>query len=150
MDLILWRHAEAEEGVPDEERRLTPKGVKQAKRIAEWLEERLPEGAVVLSSPARRSRETARQFTKAFEAREELGVGTSAASLLKAAGWPKRDGMVVVVGHQPTLGEAAALALTGQEAVWSLRKGAIVWIASRDREGGRRALLIAALSPDLL
>jgi phosphohistidine phosphatase len=150
MDLILWRHAEAEEGGADEERRLTPKGVKQAKRIAEWLEERLPEGAVVLSSPAKRAKETARQFTKAFELREEIGLGGSAAPLLKAAGWPKRDGAVLVVGHQPTLGEAAALALTGQAAAWSLKKGAIIWIASRDREGGRRSVLVAALSPDLL
>lgn len=149
MDLILWRHAEAEEGGADDERRLTPKGVKQAKRMAEWLEERLAEGAVVLASPAKRARETARQFTRAFETREEIGVRGSAAALLKAAGWPKRDGAVLVVGHQPTLGEAAALALTGQAAPWSLKKGAIIWIASRDREGGRRTELVAALSPDL-
>ena len=42
MDLILWRHAEAEEGGPDLERRLTPKGRKQAKRVAAWLLQRLP------------------------------------------------------------------------------------------------------------
>ena len=35
MDLILWRHAEAEPGEPDLERALTPKGVKQARRMAD-------------------------------------------------------------------------------------------------------------------
>ena len=38
MDLILWRHAEAEPGAPDHGRRLTPKGEKQAARMAAWLE----------------------------------------------------------------------------------------------------------------
>ena len=39
MDLILWRHAEAEDGVgkPDTERELTKRGRKQAERMAEWL-----------------------------------------------------------------------------------------------------------------
>jgi phosphohistidine phosphatase len=42
MDLILWRHAEAEDGLPDLERRLTPRGQKHAARIAQWLLQRLP------------------------------------------------------------------------------------------------------------
>ncbi len=42
MDLILWRHAEAEDGANDLARELTPKGVKQAARVAEWLLQRLP------------------------------------------------------------------------------------------------------------
>ena len=33
MDLILWRHAEAEPGEPDLGRRLTAKGLKQAERM---------------------------------------------------------------------------------------------------------------------
>ena len=32
MELILWRHAEAEEGYPDLERALTEKGHEQAKK----------------------------------------------------------------------------------------------------------------------
>ena len=33
MNLILWRHADAEDGIPDEQRRLTAKGQKQAKKM---------------------------------------------------------------------------------------------------------------------
>jgi phosphohistidine phosphatase len=51
MDLILWRHAEAEEGGPDLERKLTPKGRKQAKRVAAWLLQRLPAS----SGPSRKA-----------------------------------------------------------------------------------------------
>ena len=37
MDLILWRHAEAEVGSDDLARRLTVRGAKQARQMAAWL-----------------------------------------------------------------------------------------------------------------
>ena len=58
MDLSLWRHAEAHEGQEGEDdllRRLTPRGEKQAARMAVWLDRNLPEGLRVLASPARRA-----------------------------------------------------------------------------------------------
>ncbi len=51
MDLILWRHAEAEDGdatLPDHKRRLTPRGEKQAKKVARWLHQNLPRKCRVL------------------------------------------------------------------------------------------------------
>ena len=42
MELILWRHAEAEDGVPDGERALTKKGRKQARAVAAWLKPHSP------------------------------------------------------------------------------------------------------------
>src|SRR5262245_58379088 len=122
MDLILWRHADAEDGVPDAERELTPRGEKQAKRVAEWLQEHLPEEYVVLASPARRARQTAQALTKKLELVEAVGTGASPKGVLTAAGWPDRNGMVIVVGHQPTLGQTIARALTGRDEDWSLRK----------------------------
>ena len=59
MELILWRHADAELGQPDSERRLTDKGHKQAARMAKWLAERLPEDYVVMASPAVRAQRQA-------------------------------------------------------------------------------------------
>ena len=59
MELILWRHADAEDGSPDMARRLTKKGRKQAEHVAEWLEKRLPNDYVLISSPAVRAREMA-------------------------------------------------------------------------------------------
>ena len=75
MELILWRHADAEEGGTDLERRLTAKGRKQAARMAEWLRRRLPEKFSVLSSPARRAKETAEALEESFEIFPELGPG---------------------------------------------------------------------------
>lgn len=148
MELILWRHADAESGMPDNERRLTAKGVKQAERMARWLEERLPKDAVVLVSPARRARETAQALTKKFEVTEEVGTGATPQAILEAAHWPHGDGTVMVVGHQPTLGQTVALLLAGKPHEWSIKKGAIWWLVRRDRD--RETALRAVIAPDML
>jgi phosphohistidine phosphatase len=149
MELILWRHADAEDaapGKPDAERSLTARGEKQARRMAAWLGKRLPDDVRVLASPARRAQQTARAFTRHFETVGEIGTMADCRSVLKAAGWPSAAGVVIVVGHQPTLGQAAALALTGKAADWSIRKGAIWWIENR---GGDDVSVRAVVGPDV-
>jgi phosphohistidine phosphatase len=148
MDLILWRHADAESGMPDDERRLTAKGVKQAERMAEWLRERLPKNAVILVSPARRAQETARALSKKFEIRSEIGTAATPQAVLDAAGWLHGEGAVLMVGHQPTLGQVAALVLTGKLAEWSIKKGGIWWLERR--ESDKQTAVRAVVSPDLL
>ena len=57
MDLILWHHAEAvpeRPGQSDLERALTPKGERQAQRMAQWLNRHLPDSTRIVASPARR------------------------------------------------------------------------------------------------
>jgi len=150
MDLILWRHAEAQDGTPDSERALTAKGAKQAARMAKWLQTRLPEETRILVSPAKRARQTARALTPDFKIVDEIGTKASPEDILLAVDWPKGDQTIVVVGHQPTLGETVALLLTGHKEQWGIRKGAIVWIARRGRAGEASTQLRAALTPDLL
>jgi phosphohistidine phosphatase len=146
MDLILWRHAEAEDGVPDEKRMLTAKGRKQAARMARWLEQRLPAHYLVLASPALRTQQTAGALGKVV-VREELGLSATAQGILHAAQWPRAEQPVVIVGHQPTLGMTAALLLGGEGSpAWSVRKGAILWFARKESQ----IVLRAVLSPDLL
>lgn len=147
MNLVLWRHADAEDGVPDERRRLTAKGEKQAQRMAAWLGKRMPGKARVLVSPARRAQQTAQALTRNFETSEEIGTVADPQALLKAAGWPDGEGTVVVVGHQPTLGQAVALALTGRPDEWSVKKGAIWWLESRSRGN---VVVRAAIAPDII
>jgi phosphohistidine phosphatase len=150
MDLILWRHADAEEGTPDSERELTAKGIKQAARMGKWLRARLPADAQVLASPAKRAQQTARALTPDFKTVKELGTSASAEAVLVACSWSGDDRTVVVVGHQPTLGEVASLLLSGTRQQWSVKKGAVVWVVHRARDAQARAHLRAAISPDLL
>jgi phosphohistidine phosphatase len=148
MNLILWRHADAEPGGRDLERKLTPKGKNQARRVAAWLREWAPQDALVLVSPARRAQQTAEALTESFQTLAELAPDAPAHRVLAAAGWPDADGTVLVVGHQPTLGRAAALALTGAAADWHVKKAAVWWLERRD--DAAEVALRAVISPDFL
>ena len=150
MELILWRHAEAESGEPDLDRRLTAKGVKQAARVAAWLERHLPDSCRVLVSPARRAQQTAAALGRKFKTVADLAPGASVAAVLAAANWPDSREPVLIVGHQPTLGEVASLLLAGEEAGWSIKKGACWWLTDRDRDGSAAVLLRVAIGPEFV
>lgn len=150
MDLLLWRHAEAVDGSPDRERALSERGERQARSMARWLTRHGPEGLRVLASPATRTLQTAAAFTRGFELVAALAPGCGAGEVLAASGWPDADRPCLLVGHQPALGRLAALLLTGGEADWSIRRGAIWWLRSRVRDGARATVLRAVIGPDLL
>lgn len=153
MDLILWRHAEAHEAKPgqdDLDRALTGKGERQAERMAAWLNRLMPSSARVLVSPARRTQQTVAALDRKFKTVSELAPEGDAEALLHAARWPDAREPVLVVGHQPTLGLAAAYLMTREPAAWVLRKGAVLWLRTREREGERQVLLHAAMAPELL
>ena len=150
MHLILWRHAEAVDGLPDMKRKLTRKGHRQARAMATWLDQRLPASVRIIASPAQRAIQTASALTDRFEVVDSVAPGASAASVLDAAGWPNARRAVVVVGHQPTLGEVAAVLLAGIELPLSIRKGAVWWFTHRVRDDMAQVVLRAVMSPDLL
>ena len=162
MDLILWRHADAEElapGLDDPHRGLTPKGLKQARRVAGWLNQFLPAGTRVLSSPALRAQQTAAALERKFKLVEALGPEGSVESLLAASRWPDAREPVLVVGHQPTLGLTAAYLMTGARlggeggpalSAWSVRKGGVWWLRHRPREERGEVVLVAVRSPEQL
>jgi phosphohistidine phosphatase len=150
MDLILWRHADAEEGSPDMARKLTPKGAKQARQTAAWLRPRLPKRTRIISSSAERAKQTTAALTEDFEVVDEIGPGASCATVLRAAGWPDASDAVLLVGHQPTLGALAAFLLAGEERPWSIKKSGIWWLSNRQRGEEEQIVLRAVIAPDLL
>lgn len=150
MDLILWRHADAEDGTPDIGRRLTPKGEKQAQQMAQWLKSRLPEKFRLIASPAKRAQQTAQALSNTFETDKSISPGADAISVLVAAGWPGAKGTVVIVGHQPTLARVAAFLLAGEEADWSMKKGSIWWLSNRIRQDEEQTILRVMMSPEFV
>ena len=150
MDLILWRHAEAEEGGPDLERKLTPKGRKQAKRVAAWLLQRLPSKVTVLSSPARRARQTADALEVRAKLVDQIAPGAAVSDVLAAVDWPQRKGSVLVVGHQPTLGCVASYLVSGSPVEWSIKKGGLWWLTYRVRGGESQVVVRAVVAPDIV
>ena len=146
MDLILWRHAEAHvqrEGQTDLERALTPKGERQAQRMAEWLNHRLAHSTRILVSPALRTQQTAKALDRHFKTVQLLAPEASATALLSVVRWPEANEPVLVVGHQPTLGQVAALLLGEVAQTWVIKKGAVWWLRSRERESGNQVVVQA-------
>ena len=150
MDLILWRHAEAEDGMPDLERELTDKGRKQASRMADWLNPRLPPDIRVLVSPATRTLQTDQALGRYYDQVPALAPGASAEAVLAAAGWPDAAYPVLIVGHQPTLGQVAMRLLAGQAGDLAVKKASIWWFQGREREGRLQVVLRAVAAPDWL
>jgi phosphohistidine phosphatase len=153
VDLILWRHAEAVEigeVSDDANRSLTPKGERQAQRVAVWLNRQLPASARVLVSPARRAQQTAAPLDRKVKTVPDLAPEGSVEGLLHAVRWPDAREPVLVVGHQPTLGLTAAYLLAGQPQAWPVRKGAVWWLRGRERDGVLQVVLHAVISPELI
>jgi phosphohistidine phosphatase len=153
MDLILWRHAEAfelREPGSDLERALTPKGERQAQRMADWLNQRLAHSTRILVSPAVRCQQTAKALGKKFKTLNELAPDGNGEALLKAARWPDSAEPVLVIGHQPTLGFVASYLIADQPQPWTIKKGAVWWIRGRNREETAQVILQAVQSPDCL
>jgi len=151
MDLIFWRHAEAEdedEALADIDRPLTPKGEKQAQRVGAWLDRQLPDGTRILCSPALRCQQTALAMGRKFKLRDELAPGGSVGDLLQVAQWPHARHPVMIVGHQPVLGEVLAQLLHLPNGGSVVRKGAVWWLRTRERDGHEQTLVWAVQSPE--
>ncbi len=151
MDLILWRHAEAEDAPPgtdDLARALTRRGERQAARVGAWLEARLPGETRVLCSPARRCQQTAKALGRAYETAALLAPGADPEHVLQAAGWPGAGRPVLIVGHQPTLGETLACLLGLPSNQCQVRKAGVWWLRTRTRGRQQETTVVAVQSPD--
>jgi phosphohistidine phosphatase len=153
MDLVLWRHAQAQDWAPgcdDLARALTSKGEKQAQRMAKWLDRQLPQGARILCSPARRAEQTMAALGRKYKLDPELGPGATAAQLLQRVQWPDANATVLVVGHQPTLGLVAAQLLGLSETECSIGKGAVWWLRHKPGVTGTDTVIVTVQSPQML
>jgi phosphohistidine phosphatase len=157
MELILWRHAEAEDTASsDLARQLTTRGRKHAQTVAKWLRQRLPPDATILASPTARTVQTVETLTDQYRTEELIAPGGTLEALLEAVKWPEGiASTVVVVGHQPTLGQVAARLVTGHSGEWTIKKGGLWWLAGRERgspgrNGPNQVIVRAVISPDLV
>lgn len=149
MELLLWRHAEAAPTKPDMDRALTPEGQKQAAAMAGWLKTRLPENTRILVSPARRAQETASALGMDFITRDDLGPGAEPEAILKAANWPHGIENVLIVSHQPSLGIAAAMAVTNHRQHWNVEVGNLWWLSTETHDEKEHAVLRAIIPAEL-
>lgn len=156
-DLILWRHAEAEDLIDNEEtggndlsRRLTPKGEKQAARMSAWLRQRLSDDTRVWSSPAVRTEQTVLALGRQYQLSDRLRPDAGPDDLLELVQWPQLRHPALIVGHQPTLGRVVARLLGLGESECSIRKGAVWWLRQRERHGVPQTVIVTVQAPELI
>ena len=153
MDLVLWRHAEAQdwvEGCDDMARTLTARGEKQASRMAKWLDRQIPDTTRILVSPARRSEQTVQALGRKYKIKAELAPGCSVAQLLELVQWPNAKGTVLVIGHQPTLGQTISQLIGLNVNECAVKKGAVWWLRNRERAEQAQTVVVTVQSPEVL
>ncbi len=136
-NIILWRHAEAvlandDSLQSDMARALTPKGQRQAKRIARWLKPHLPENSLLLSSAALRAFQTAQALNNSkctqINVQSALNPTASLREILDCLASFSSKSNLLLVGHQPLLGRVAGHLLGLQVSDLNIKKGAIWWL----------------------
>ncbi len=145
--IYLIRHATAEaaDGGPDSQRKLTEQGRREARVAGQALKKLESPVTRILSSPFLRSLETARLMAEAMgpgvsvDVRDRLASGASPSDILDVVRAEPREEGLAVVGHNPEIGILTALlvALVPGGTV-SFRPGSICCVElARNRDSGR-------------
>ncbi|MDF7675862.1 histidine phosphatase family protein [Neisseriaceae bacterium ESL0693] len=153
MEIILWRHAEAQDGQRDLYRPLTRKGQQQAKISAAWLKEHLPPDTRVLVSQALRSQQTAAYLKRPAAIMPTLNPDTHISSVMNLLQSQTDQTPLVWVGHQPWIGQLCSYLLNGSwlpQQYWSVKKAAFWWFSFEFIHGRPQARLKVMLSPAML
>ncbi|HUG54618.1 MAG TPA: histidine phosphatase family protein [Vicinamibacteria bacterium] len=158
MRLLIIRHAIAvphgTPGVAEDERPLTPRGVRRFRAAARGLARICPRPGVVLTSPLVRARQTADLAAAAWgrvEPRDEKSLaGGSFEEVAAAVERHASRKLVAIVGHEPQLSAILAHLLGSTEAErFTFKKGgaALVDVPERLAQG---AALVWYAPPRLL
>jgi len=138
-NIVLWRHADAlplnAEMTEDSDRPLSRKGHLQAKKVANWLATHLPKHTLIVSSTAVRAKQTAQALSHNIIISHRIAPGASLEVVLKTLDdlsmQHQDQSDLLIVGHQPWLGELATYLLDANQSqpisALNIKKGAVWW-----------------------
>jgi phosphohistidine phosphatase len=118
--------------------------------MAAWLDRQLPDGARVFVSPALRTEQTVTALGRKYKTKSELDSDGTAAQLLSIAQWPDGKGTVLIVGHQPVLGQVIAQLLGLNANDCAVKKGAVWWLRNRERESMTQTVVVTVQAPEIV
>jgi phosphohistidine phosphatase len=162
MILYIIRHAIAAQAGAngaeehDSQRRLTDKGRKKMRQIAQGLKELEVQIDLILSSPYLRATQTARILANKFELNKKKVILTEH---LTPAGYPDQlvneinenfaeVANIALVGHEPALSSLVSMLVSGDPALSvTLKKGSVCRVSVETLEYGRCATLDWLLAP---
>ena len=160
MRLYLLRHAPAVPhgtlGYPNDDRPLTPAGIKKMKAAAAGMPAVIPCPDVILTSPFKRALQTAQIAAKALKSEKKIKIaqklspGARPEDFLEEMAKYKNKKNILVVGHEPDLGKFTAALLGAKQGFIEFRKGGICridWESGPPEKPGR---LIWHLKPKFL
>jgi len=143
--LYLVRHGIAQDaspGMADTDRALTAEGTRKTARIGAGLRRLGVVPDIMLASPLRRAEETASVLASVLapdrpvEIYPQLAPGHPAAEVVRGLQGYRRARTLILVGHQPDMGELASFLLTGSTGLAALPF----------KKGGTAAIRVGALS----
>jgi phosphohistidine phosphatase len=162
MRLYLVRHAIAlphgTPGIQDDDRTLTKEGIKKMRLVAAGLRNLGYIPDLILSSPLIRARDTAEILLEAFGREVEMKItpvlapGGSRQELYRQiAQYAKELESLMLVGHQPSLGEIAGeIAWGSPEHFVELKKAGMCAIKVESVQGIPKGCLESLLTPSIL
>jgi len=116
--------------------------------MAAWLDRHLPDSSRILCSPAHRTEQTVMALGRKYKVRAEVGPDGTPAQLLELVQWPQFKASVLVVGHQPLLGQVVSQLLGMDDPDCSLKKGSVWWLRTKLRDGIPRTSIWTVQNPD--
>jgi len=161
MKLYIVRHAIAQDrgsvGISDQDRALTEEGREKMRRASAGLRSLgyIPE--LLLTSPLLRARQTAdillEELGKGIELAVTPALSPSATrqELYRLIGLHSKRNSLMLVGHQPSLGEIAGEIVFGSsERFIELKKGGVCAIEIEGVRGTPKGRMVALVTPSIL
>jgi probable hydrolase protein len=155
MNLLLWRHADAEALDNDLARQLTIKGKEQARKMAQWINAHFYQDYTCWVSQAKRTQQTASYLTENMVINSKLNPGANVQKIIDELAKLKSNTDLILVGHQPWIGKLALFLINGYHypnSYLSFKKANIWWLENKDGFNHASSFfhLKAVLSPALL